>query len=66
MINDLEIFSKNESLDDLATAYIRYLTLPAFTGFFICQKPDREERLTTLQLAQVYWAYQIKSTIELL
>ncbi len=53
MVNELQLFSKNESLDDLATAYIRYLTLPAFLGFFTSQKATREERLTALHLSQV-------------
>ncbi|KAL5107101.1 Immunoglobulin-binding protein 1 [Taenia crassiceps] len=55
MINQLELFSKNESLEDLSTQSIRYLTLPAFLAFFNGQKSDREERLTALKLAQTYY-----------
>nr|CDS21240.1 immunoglobulin binding protein 1 [Echinococcus granulosus] len=55
MINQLELFSKNELLEDLSTQSIRYLTLPAFLAFFNGQKTDREERLTTLKLAQTYY-----------
>ncbi|KAL5961634.1 Immunoglobulin-binding protein 1 [Taenia solium] len=55
MINQLELFSKNESLEDLSTQSIRYLTLPAFLAFFNGQKSDRGERLNTLKLAQAYY-----------
>ncbi|VDK35450.1 unnamed protein product [Taenia asiatica] len=55
MINQLELFSKNESLEDLSTQSIRYLTLPAFLAFFNGQKSDREERLNALKLAQAYY-----------
>ncbi|VDD74524.1 unnamed protein product [Mesocestoides corti] len=55
MVNKLELFSKNETLEDLSTASIRYLTLPAFLGFFTSQKSDREDRLSNLKLAQTFY-----------
>ncbi|VDN98302.1 unnamed protein product [Rodentolepis nana] len=54
-INQLDLFSKNESLDDLSTSSIRYLTLPAFLAFYTSQKFDRDERLTSLKLTQTYY-----------
>ncbi|VDM34114.1 unnamed protein product [Hydatigera taeniaeformis] len=55
MVNQIELFSKNETLEDLSTQSIRYLTLPAFLAFFTSQKSDREERVTMLKLAQ-HWS----------
>ncbi|BHF78287.1 Immunoglobulin (CD79A) binding protein 1 [Sparganum proliferum] len=53
MINELQLFSKNESLDDLSSASIRYLTLPAFSAFFLSQKT--EDRLCSLRLAEKFY-----------
>lgn len=52
MANELQLFSKNESLDDLSSSSMRYLTLPAFLGFFTSQKSG-EDRLSNLQMAEV-------------
>nr|CDS25865.1 immunoglobulin binding protein 1 [Hymenolepis microstoma] len=54
-INQLDLFSKNESLDDLSTSSIRYITLPAFLAFYTSQKFDRDERLISLKLTQTYY-----------
>uniref|UniRef100_A0A0X3PFJ4 Immunoglobulin-binding protein 1 n=1 Tax=Schistocephalus solidus TaxID=70667 RepID=A0A0X3PFJ4_SCHSO len=53
MVKELELFSKNESLDDLSSASIRYLTLPAFAAFFLSQK--NEDRLCSLRLAEKFY-----------
>lgn len=51
--NELSLFSKNETLDDLSSASIRYLTIPAFLAYYTSQKFEQDERLTSLKLAQV-------------
>ncbi|VUZ55577.1 unnamed protein product [Hymenolepis diminuta] len=54
-VNQVDLFSKNESLDDLSTPSIRYLTLLSFLAFYTGQKFDRDERLTSLKLSQTYY-----------
>ncbi|CAH8544564.1 unnamed protein product [Schistosoma turkestanicum] len=49
MVNELRLFGKNESLDDLSSTEIRYLCLPAFLGYFNSQK--NEDRLSVIRLA---------------
>lgn len=38
MVNTLEIFSSNESIDEITTLEIKYLLLPAFLGYFTNKK----------------------------
>ncbi|CAH8622520.1 unnamed protein product [Heterobilharzia americana] len=49
MVNELHLFSKNESLDDLSATEIRYLCLPALLGYFNAQKS--EDRISCVRLA---------------
>ncbi|CAI2732546.1 unnamed protein product [Schistosoma spindalis] len=49
MVNELRLFSKNESLDDLSSAEIRYICLPALLGYFNSQK--NEDRPSCIRLA---------------
>ncbi|CAH8625126.1 Immunoglobulin (CD79A) binding protein 1, variant 2 [Schistosoma haematobium] len=49
MVNELCLFSENESLDDLSSAEIRYICLPALLGYFNSQK--NEDRLSCIRLA---------------
>ncbi|CAH8631032.1 unnamed protein product [Schistosoma rodhaini] len=49
MVNELRLFSKNESLDDLSSTEIRYICLPALLGYFNSQKND--DRPSCIRLA---------------
>lgn len=53
MVNSLELFRTNETLDDLSTSAIRFLTLPAFMGFFTSH--IIEDRLCNLELAEGFY-----------
>ncbi|CAH8586283.1 unnamed protein product [Dicrocoelium dendriticum] len=49
MVNDLELFSKNETMDDLTSTEIRYLVLPSVYGYFLSQRND--DRLNNIRIA---------------
>nr|CAH8865992.1 unnamed protein product [Trichobilharzia regenti] len=49
MVNELRLFSSNESLDDLSATEIRYLCLPALLAYFNTHKS--ENRACCLRLA---------------
>lgn len=49
MANNLELFSKNETLDDLSSAEIRYLIIPSLYGYFLSQRND--DRLNNIKTA---------------
>ncbi|KAL3312448.1 Immunoglobulin (CD79A) binding protein 1 [Cichlidogyrus casuarinus] len=51
-IRALCLFSANESFDDLTTESIRFLTIPAFLGYFHSQIfEDRLEALTSAKVS---------------
>ncbi|TGZ74672.1 hypothetical protein CRM22_000813 [Opisthorchis felineus] len=49
LVNCLQLFSKNENVDDLSTTEIRYLIIPALYGYFLSQRND--ERLQNIRTA---------------
>ncbi|KAH8873275.1 Immunoglobulin-binding protein 1b [Schistosoma japonicum] len=49
MVNELHLFSNNESLDDLSSVEIRYMCLPAILGYFNAQQ--NENRISCIRLA---------------
>nr|AAX30733.2 SJCHGC07264 protein [Schistosoma japonicum] len=51
MVNELHLFSNNESLDDLSSVEIRYMCLPAILGYFNAQQ--NENRISCIRLALV-------------
>lgn len=57
MVNELELFSSNETAEELQTASIRYLLLPALLGSLNLnvQNKDVSERMTNLEIAEVYF-----------
>ncbi|XP_059150330.1 immunoglobulin-binding protein 1-like [Physella acuta] len=36
MVNDLDLFSRNEDIDEVSTNELKYMLLSAFLGYFIC------------------------------
>lgn len=57
MVNQLDLFSSNESLEEIQTCNIRYLMLPALLGNLNLAQQSKElsERLEFLQFAEVYF-----------
>ncbi|KAG8178913.1 hypothetical protein JTE90_017610 [Oedothorax gibbosus] len=57
MVNELGLFSNNETADELQTSSMKYLLLPAYLGsFHLLLKPkDGEDRLSNVQKADVYF-----------
>lgn len=53
MVNDLNLFSTNEQLEEVATNEIKYLLLPGLLGYFV-NKSSSESRFETVKKAQVY------------
>ncbi|XP_071825969.1 immunoglobulin-binding protein 1-like [Apostichopus japonicus] len=54
MVNDLSLFSQNETAEEISTSDIRYLLLPALLGD-LTMRITTDERLDTLNRAKVYW-----------
>lgn len=54
MVNSLALFSRNEHVDELPTADVKYLLLPAFLGE-ISLKRTSEDRAEAVNTAKVYF-----------
>ncbi|ESN99497.1 hypothetical protein HELRODRAFT_84128 [Helobdella robusta] len=48
MINELSVFSDNENIDEVTTEELKYLLLPAFSGYFN-DKVTTEERIDVIR-----------------
>ncbi|GFQ88810.1 hypothetical protein TNCT_177771 [Trichonephila clavata] len=57
MVNELELFSCNETAEELQTASIRYLLLPVLLGSLNLniQNKDMSERMKNVEIAEVYF-----------
>ncbi|KAG8003759.1 Immunoglobulin-binding protein 1, partial [Nibea albiflora] len=55
MVAQLDLFSRNEELDEVSTADLKYLLLPALLGALTMKQTSRDKRLQTVQTAQVYF-----------
>ncbi|GFY75124.1 hypothetical protein TNIN_101281 [Trichonephila inaurata madagascariensis] len=57
MVNELELFSSNETAEELQTSSIRYLLLPALLGSLNLniQNKDMSERIKNVEIAEVYF-----------
>ncbi|CAN9514538.1 unnamed protein product [Ophioblennius macclurei] len=55
MAAQLQLFSRNEELDELGTADLKYLLLPALLGALSLKRSGRERRLESLRAARVYF-----------
>ncbi|XP_069119832.1 immunoglobulin-binding protein 1-like [Argopecten irradians] len=54
MINDLTLFSINESIGEVSTTELRYMLVPALMGYFI-QKRVTKDRLQLVRTGKAYY-----------
>lgn len=59
MVNILELFSKNEEIDEISTPSIKYLLLPAYQGYFSMKKMS-DDRYEIIKIAQTYYVEFLK------
>lgn len=59
IINQLQVFSTNESIEEVSTGEIKYLLVPALLGF-LTEKLRNSERLNVLNLTHVYYKDYLK------
>ncbi|XP_072252370.1 immunoglobulin-binding protein 1 [Leuresthes tenuis] len=55
MVAQLDLFSRNEELEEIATADLRYLLLPALLGALHMKQTSRDKRLEIVQKARAYF-----------
>ncbi|XP_059404040.1 immunoglobulin-binding protein 1-like [Carassius carassius] len=55
MVNQLDLFSRNEALEEISTADLKYLLLPALLGALTMKQVNRSKRLEHVQAARVYF-----------
>ncbi|KAM4622007.1 immunoglobulin-binding protein 1 isoform 2-T2 [Polymixia lowei] len=55
MVAQLDLFSRNEELEEMATADMKYLLLPALLGALTMKQTTRDKRLDIVQAARVYF-----------
>ncbi|XP_071363015.1 immunoglobulin-binding protein 1 [Trachinotus anak] len=55
MAAQLDLFSRNEELEEIATADLKYLLLPALLGALTMKQTSREKRLEVVQTARAYF-----------
>ncbi|XP_067454558.1 immunoglobulin-binding protein 1 [Thunnus thynnus] len=55
MAAQLDLFSRNEELQETATAELKYLLLPALLGALTMKQTSREKRLEIVQTARAYF-----------
>ncbi|KAM9327034.1 immunoglobulin-binding protein 1 [Gastrophryne carolinensis] len=55
MVTQLDLFSSNEDLDEVSSADLRYLLLPAFLGALTLKQVDLNKRLQHLEMARSYF-----------
>lgn len=55
MVAQLDLFSRNEELEEIATADLKYLLLPALLGALTMKQTNRDKRLEIVQTARAYF-----------
>lgn len=55
MVAQLDLFSRNEELEEIATADLKYLLLPALLGALNMKQTSRDKRLEIVQTARAYF-----------
>ncbi|XP_073695752.1 immunoglobulin-binding protein 1 isoform X2 [Garra rufa] len=55
MVNQLNLFSRNEALEEITTADLKYLLLPALLGALTMKQVNPSKRLEHVQAARVYF-----------
>lgn len=72
LVNELSLFSSNETIDDVATSSLEYLLLPAFLGILFT-KVTTKDRLECLEISEIYFkdflkrakSYELEVSLEL-
>lgn len=54
-VAQLQLFSRNEDLEEVCTAELKYLLLPALLGALTLKKTSRDKRLDIVQTARAYF-----------
>lgn len=55
MVTQLDLFSRNEELEEIATSDLKYLLLPALLGALTMKQVNLSKRLEQVQVARVYF-----------
>ncbi|XP_071759007.1 immunoglobulin-binding protein 1 [Centroberyx gerrardi] len=55
MVAQLDLFSRNEDLEEIATTDLKYLLLPALLGALTMKQTSRDKRLDFVQTARAYF-----------
>lgn len=55
MVTQLNLFSRNEELEEIATVDLKYMLLPALLGALTLKKINRDKRLEIILTAQAYF-----------
>ncbi|XP_070818839.1 immunoglobulin-binding protein 1 [Chaetodon trifascialis] len=55
MVAQLDLFSRNEELEEIATVDLKYLLLPALLGALTMKQTNRDKRLEIVQTARAYF-----------
>uniref|UniRef100_A0A3B3YVZ9 Immunoglobulin (CD79A) binding protein 1 n=1 Tax=Poecilia mexicana TaxID=48701 RepID=A0A3B3YVZ9_9TELE len=61
MVAQLDLFSRNEEVEELATADLKYLLLPALLGALHMKQSSQHKRLETVQIARAYFMDFLKT-----
>ncbi|KAM4732520.1 immunoglobulin-binding protein 1 [Anableps anableps] len=61
MVAQLDLFSRNEELEEIATADLKYLLLPALLGALHMKQSSQYKRLETVQTARLYFMDFLKT-----
>ncbi|XP_029298289.1 immunoglobulin-binding protein 1 [Cottoperca gobio] len=64
MVAQLDLFSRNEELEEIATADLRYLLLPALLGALTMKQTGRDKRLEIVQTSRAYFMDFLKRSKE--
>ena len=59
LVNQLQLFSNNEEIEESATAEIKYMLLPALLGYLTLRKTN-QDRPELLRLARLYFKDYVK------
>ncbi|XP_032410569.1 immunoglobulin-binding protein 1 [Xiphophorus hellerii] len=61
MVVQLDLFSRNEEVEEIATADLKYLLLPALLGALHMKQSSPHKRLETVQIARAYFMDFLKT-----
>ncbi|KAL4229001.1 Immunoglobulin (CD79A) binding protein 1 [Mactra antiquata] len=59
MVNQLDVFSKNEEISEVTTSHLRYMLLPAFMGYFV-MKNNHRSRLNVVTDSKEFYTDYLK------